>query len=264
MLVFNVVTDGWRWWLGGNSAPHPKPLPEGEGTGRSCMRVRCWTATSPPTPLPPGEGLGGRDGANQRPRDSTPLRHLPPRQAGVDVVDHRRQVGDGVDQVVRARAFEQLADAGAFLGAAGFRQGLKENGFVEGHNVAIEFRWADGQYDRLPALGADLVRRQAAVILTGGGEAPVLAVRAASATVPIVFNIGSDPVRLGLVASLGRPGGNATGMNNLTVELVAKRLGLLNDLAPAASTIAVLPTILIFIIFQRQFIRGVMSGAVKG
>jgi len=126
------------------------------------------------------------------------------------------------------------ADPFAHL-VAGFRQGLKETGFVEGQNVAVEFRWADGRYDRLPALAADLARRQVAVILTGGGEPSIFAVRAASATIPIVFNIGSDPVRLGIVASLGRPGGSATGVNILSVELAAKRLGLLNDLVPKDS-----------------------------
>jgi putative ABC transport system substrate-binding protein len=126
------------------------------------------------------------------------------------------------------------ADPFAHL-VAGFRQGLKETGFVEGQNVAVEFRWADGRYDRLPALAADLARRQVAVILTGGGEPSIFAVRATSATIPIVFNIGSDPVRLGIVASLGRPGGSATGVNILSVELAAKRLGLLNDLMPKDS-----------------------------
>jgi putative ABC transport system substrate-binding protein len=123
---------------------------------------------------------------------------------------------------------------------AGFRQGLKEIGYVESQNVTIEFRWADGQYDRLPALAADLVRRRAAVILTGGGEAPISAVRAASLTVPIEFNIGNDPVKLGIVASLGRPSGNSTGVNILTAELPAKRWGLLYELAPASSVVAVL------------------------
>jgi putative ABC transport system substrate-binding protein len=137
--------------------------------------------------------------------------------------------------------FLHVGSAGPFAHlVAGFRQGLKETGFVEGQNVAVEFRWADGQYDRLPALAADLARRQVAVILTGGGEPSIFAVRAASATVPIVFNIGSDPVRLGIVASLGRPGGSATGVNILSVELAAKRLGLLNDLMPKDAVFAFL------------------------
>jgi putative tryptophan/tyrosine transport system substrate-binding protein len=123
---------------------------------------------------------------------------------------------------------------------SGFRRGLQEIGYVEGRNVAIEFRWAEGQYDRVPALVADLVRLQIAVIVTTGGETSAVAAKAATTTIPIVFNTGTDPVRLGLVASLARPGGNATGVNIFTTELAEKRLGLLHDLVPAASSIAVL------------------------
>ena len=130
-------------------------------------------------------------------------------------------------------------DANADLLRA-FRLGLKETGFVEGENVAIDYRWADNQLDRLPALAADLVRRRVAVIVTTGGVTAASAAKSATATIPIAFVVGEDPVRVGLVASLARPGGNLTGINFLVAELGAKRLGLLRELVPTATHVAVL------------------------
>jgi len=123
---------------------------------------------------------------------------------------------------------------------AAFRQGLDEAGYVEGRNVALEIRLADGHYDRLPSLAAELVRRQVAVIVTAGGQNSAFAAKASTATIPIVFTTGGDLVRSGLIVSLNRPGGNVTGVTNLTAELEPKRLEILRELVPAAQRIAVL------------------------
>ena len=123
---------------------------------------------------------------------------------------------------------------------AGFRAGLKEAGYVDGQNVTIEFRWAEGHYDRLPGMAADLVRRKVAVLVSTGGEPSVLAAKAATTTIPIVFTSGIDPVRAGYVSSLSHPGGNITGVNVFSASVESKRLGLLRALVPGVKLIAVI------------------------
>jgi len=155
--------------------------------------------------------------------------------AGWPIVARAQQPAVPVIGLLGTTSFDNNVD---FLRA--FRQGLKEIGYVEGENMAIEYRWAEGQYERLAALAADLVRRQVTVIASTEGLIVAFAAKSATATIPIVFVVSDDPVRLGLVASVARPGGNLTGINFLSAELAAKRLELLRGLVPGAKRMALL------------------------
>jgi putative tryptophan/tyrosine transport system substrate-binding protein len=158
-------------------------------------------------------------------------------------------LGGAASWPLAARAQQQMPVIGFLCSAssapwahfvAAFRAGLEEIGYVDGRNVTIEFRWAEGVYDRLPAMAADLVRRKVAVLVSTGGVPPIIAAKAATATIPIVFTLGTDPVQLGIIDSLSRPGGNVTGAVLFTAMIHTKRLGILRDTVPTATLIAAL------------------------
>ena len=160
-----------------------------------------------------------------------------------------RLLGGAATWPLAARAQQPISVIGWLFGIsaqvgqpslAAFRKALSGQGYVEGRNVQIEYRWADGHYEKLPAMASDLVAQSVALIVTGGGDPPALAAKAATATIPIVFVTGSDPVKSGLVPNLNRPGGNTTGASIFSYEMESKRLGLLHEAVPAVKTIGVL------------------------
>jgi putative ABC transport system substrate-binding protein len=160
--------------------------------------------------------------------------------------------GGALSWPLAARAQQSSIPVIGFLGSASpelyadrlrtFRQGLKEEGYVEGQNVAIEYRWVEGQNDRLPTLAADLVRRQVAVLVAAGGTPSALAAKAATATIPIIFAVAVDPIEVGLVAGLNRPGGNMTGVTNMNVDMGSKRLDCCTNCCPRRASSACLST----------------------
>jgi putative ABC transport system substrate-binding protein len=180
--------------------------------------------------------------------------------------------GAAVAWPLAARAQQPVMPVIGFLGSAAaqtyvirlraFRQGLKETGYVEGQNVEIDYRWAEGQNNRLPALAAQLVQRRVAVIVAGGGTPTAVAAKAATTTIPIDFAVAVDPVAIGLVASLDRPGGNVTGVTNLNVEIGPKRLELLHELLPSVTTVAVLVNPANPVLAE-PFVRGLQDAARK-
>ena len=182
-------------------------------------------------------GLSRYDGPTAfRASDATArVHHVSRRCSGIAARCARPAVGDAGGWI-----YEWAVAGGSKHLVAAFRQGLSEAGFVEGQNVVIEYRWGLGQYDRMPALAADLVNRQVAVLVGVGGDVSALAAKRATSTIPIVFGTGSDPIKAGMVENLARPGGNATGYSLLTNQMEPKRLNMLHDLVPGAAVIGVL------------------------